>query len=97
VNLTEIIGVHYMEFGILLLDDFNGHRMDTIEREYRAHAQSIVVEVLRLWLRGSGRQPVSWATFVDVLHNIELNALAHDIQQVKGLGMQGNAVCSCQP
>ena len=40
-------------------------------------------EILQAWLTGRGRQPVTWATLVEVLRDIELSSLAGDIVAIK--------------
>ena len=86
MNLAEKIGVNYYEFGILLLVD-DGDRIAAIEKEQGKSASDINREVFRLWLKGKGRQPVTWATLVAVLQDIELVKLARDIEAVKVKGL----------
>ena len=40
-------------------------------------------EILQEWLTRRGKQPVTWATLVEVLYDIELSALAREIEAVK--------------
>ena len=40
-------------------------------------------EILQAWLTGRGKQPLSWATLVEVLRDIELSSLADDIEAIK--------------
>ena len=84
VNLAQRIS-RYDDFGILLLEDDNGDRTDAIVRELHERAEDINKRIFRLWVKGEGLQPVSWATLVSVLQDVGLNALARDIQQVKFL------------
>ena len=81
VNLAEIIGVNYFDFGVLLLEDETGDQMSAIEKERRGNASDIIRHTFRLWLQGKGRQPVSWDTLVTVLQDIGLNKLARDIRR----------------
>ena len=46
-------------------------------------AERINTEILQEWLTGIGDQPVNWATLVKVLRDIELSALAGEIEAVK--------------
>ena len=46
-------------------------------------AEQINTEILQEWLTGKGKQPVTWATLVEVLRDIELTALAREIEAVK--------------
>ena len=82
-NLAQKIGTAYENFGILLLEDDNGDRTDAIVRELHERAEDINKRIFRLWVKGEGLQPVSWATLVGVLQDMGLNALAWDIHEVK--------------
>ena len=82
VNLAQRI-VRYDDFGILLLEDDNGDRIEAIARELHERAEEIIMRIFRLWAKGKGLKPVSWATLVSVLQEVGLMALAEDIQQVK--------------
>ena len=46
-------------------------------------AEQINMEVLRQWINGRGKQPVTWKTFTEVLCDSELNTLAGEIEAVK--------------
>ena len=83
MNLAEIIGVSYYEFGVQLLDDDDGDKIAAIEKELGKSALDINRQVFRLWLKGKGRQPVTWATLVAVLQDIGLARLAQDIAAAK--------------
>ena len=82
VNLAQRIN-RYDDFGILILEDDNGDRTDAIARELHYGAEDINKRIFRLWVKGEGLQPVSWATLVSVLQDVGLKALARDIEQVK--------------
>ena len=87
VNLAEKIGVNYYEFGVLLLEDDDGDQIAAIEKEQGKSASDINREVFRLWLKGKGKQPVTWATLVAVLQDIGLVKLARDIEAMKVKGL----------
>ena len=46
-------------------------------------AKQINTEILQEWLTGRAKKPVTWTTLVEVLHDIELSALAGEIEAVK--------------
>ena len=83
VNLAQAIGTKYTYFGVLLLEDDNGDRTDAIVSEFDKRAEDINAKIFRLWVKGEGLQPVSWATLVGVLQDMELNTLATDIEHAK--------------
>ena len=80
VDLTERIGTLYRKFGIQILEDKGGECMSAIENECMRNAEDINFQVLKLWLRGKGREPVTWDTLVSVLQDIGLQKLARDIK-----------------
>jgi hypothetical protein len=82
VNLPEKIGVNYRALGVLLLMDDDGDCITAIAKELRGNAADINLEILRLWLKGKGRRPVTWATLVAVLQDIGLEKLAKNIEAV---------------
>ena len=81
LNLTQQIGTSYRSFGILLLNDKTGARINAIRTEHGGNVQEINLEVFSLWINGEGRQPVSWDTLITVLEDINLNSLADRIKE----------------
>ena len=81
VNLLEKIGADYFKFGVFLLQDDYSSRTKAVEKEMRGNPSDINCEIIRLWLRGQGIQPVSWDTFTIVLQDIGLNDLAKVVQE----------------
>ena len=79
------IATKYVKFGTFLLDDRNGSRVKIIAHKHHYDAEQINTEILQEWLTGRGKQPVTWATLVKVLRDIELSDLAGDIENVKCL------------
>ena len=80
VNIIEEIGMKYYDFGINLLQDDTGAKMDAVEDECQRNADRINRKVLSRWLRGEGKQPVSWATLATELHECGLTELAKGIR-----------------
>ena len=42
-------------------------------------ARKIKREIMRRWVNGKGKKPVSWRTLVEVLESVKLNELVKDI------------------
>ena len=78
-----------MNFGILLLEDKNGTRIQSIIHECRENPERIIMKVLQEWITGRGKLPVSWDTLIEVLRDIDLCTLADDIAAVKRLSPPG--------
>ena len=85
INIPQEIGTKYYYFGLHLLDDRNGTRVHSLELEYGRNAERINTEILQEWATGRGKKPVSWKTLTEVLCDIELCALASEIEAVKKL------------
>ena len=83
VNVIRMIGTYYYEFGVSLLQDDTGAEMDAIVEQCREDTTKINRQVLSRWLRGEGKQPVTWATLATELEFCGLTELAKDIRTVK--------------
>ncbi len=75
-SIPEEIGTRYIIFGTLLLEDSTG----AIERSCQLDSFWINQTILSRWLQGEGRRPVTWATLIGVLRDINRNTLAEDIE-----------------
>ena len=67
----------------MLLEDHNGARIRSIAHKHNNDADQINTEVLEQWITHKGKQPVTWKTLTQVLHDIELSTLAEEIEAVK--------------
>ena len=83
VSIPVEIATKYVQFGTFLLDDRNGSKVKIMARKHHYDAEQINIDILQEWLTGRGKQPVTWATLVQVLHDIELSTLAGDIRTSK--------------
>ena len=83
VSIPVEIATKYKTFGTFLLEDDRGARVDIITCECRERAEDINTKILQEWLNGRGKQPVTWATLIEILHDIELSTLAGDIRASK--------------
>ena len=52
-------------------------------RKHHYNAEQINIAILQEWLTGRGKQPVTWATLVEVLRDIGLSTLALVIEAAK--------------
>ena len=83
INIPQEIGVHYVTFGTLLLENYK--RVQAIEREHTKNAERINMEILQEWVEGRGKQPVTWDTLVDILRDTQLTELAIEIASAKAV------------
>ena len=79
LNIMQRIGTQYIDFGIILLNDKDGSIVDQITTQYQLNAVNITREILKRWIRGEGKQPVTWKTLTDALAAIGLTELAKSI------------------
>ena len=83
INVPQEIGIKYYQFGLLLLEDKTGAKIDSIAHKHRDVPEQINMEILKEWTTGRGKHPVTWKTLVEVLHDIELSTLAGEIEALK--------------
>ena len=83
INIAKQIGDEYKTFGTLLLKDDNGKKVRSMESKHQNDPPKINALILEEWLNGSGEQPVTWATLIEVLRDSDLSTLANDINTVK--------------
>ena len=67
--------------GPLLLNDDTGTITDDIEREFMKKAFDINFEILKRWIRGMGKIPVTWETLLAKLKSIRLTELARKMEK----------------
>ena len=60
----------------------NHSMIEIIRRNNTGNVKDACRDVLLKWLAGSGRKPVTWATFIDVLQDMEESALGDKIKAV---------------
>ena len=83
INISVEIATKYVLFGAFLLDDTTGSRVKIMAHKHLNDAEQINTEILQEWLTEKGKQPVTWTTLIEVLRDIELTALAGEIEAVK--------------
>ena len=83
INIPQEIGIKYYGFGLFLLNDDTGARIDSIAHKYENDVERINMEVLQQWIAGKGKHPVTWKTLTGILFDIELSVLAQEIEAVK--------------
>ena len=79
INIMQGVGTYYTDLGLILLDDEDGSIVDQITSQYQLNAVNITREILRRWIRGKGKQPVTWKILTDTLAAIGLTELAKSI------------------
>ena len=83
LSIPSQIGTRFFQFGPLLLKDRNGTIVDNIVHRHNDDPERINTEILKKWLNGSGKQPVTWEILTETLIECNLVTLAKDIETVK--------------
>ena len=81
LRIIQQIGQHYKKLGTLLLEDDTGAITEGIIAAHPHQPEHISDAILAKWLNGIGRQPVTWATLIAVLNEIDLKQLARDVEK----------------
>ncbi len=79
-NVARDVGARYFQLCVFLLKDDHGNIAAALEKEHSKNGEDINREVLRRWLNGEGLLPVSWATLIGVLKDMEQDTLAKKIE-----------------
>ena len=85
LNIIQRTSTCYTNLAMYLLDDDNCEIVDCLKEKCRGDPQEIVTTVYKKWISGTGRQPVTWQTLIDVLRDIELTSLAEEIETALNL------------
>ena len=81
LNIPEKVGVSYRAFGILLLNDDHGNKVDNVRASCsNNHQEDIVTGILQKWLQEEPTQ-VTWENLIKVLKEIKLNTFADYVQK----------------
>ena len=79
IDIAQEIGTDYEKFGTLLLEDKTGNKVKNIKVSERDDPLLITVEILRQWLQGKGKEPVTWQRLMTCLRATDLNVLVKNI------------------
>ena len=79
INIVQRIGAKYDWLGIHLLNDDTGSKTELIISSDPKSPPTIIRSILSSWLQGGGKEPVTWATFINVLKQIGVSELAKEL------------------
>ena len=66
LKVPAYVSDKYEEFGIILLKDDDGTKMDVIKNDCRGEAKRITLQILKYWMEGGGMS-VTWESLVIAL------------------------------
>ncbi len=78
INVVSGIARDYRKVGQLLLEGSND--IDSLEMSNHYQTKDIADRILKDWLSGKGKLPVTWGTLIDVLQESGLSVLVYDIE-----------------
>ena len=81
-DVMERIGVNYPELGMFLLQDHDLSKVSALELTWQRASLPICRDIMRDWLQGKGKLPVTYATLLHCLRDADLHSLAKDIEDV---------------
>ena len=81
-DVMERIGVNYPDFGMFLLQDSDGSKVSALELTWQRASLPICRDIMKDWLQGKGKTPVTYATLLHCLRDADLHNLAKDIEDV---------------
>lgn len=79
LKLPQKIGTKCFIFGMFLLKDRAGSRIESFEMESQRNPEYMVRLILQEWLQGNGL-PVTWRSLVQTLRDTDLSVLADEIE-----------------
>ena len=80
LEIPERVGADYRKFGIFLLNDTTGSKVDSIEIECLGKPDRITLKILQCWVVGKG-EPPTWHTLRRTLNRCKLTVLAEQIME----------------
>ena len=86
INIINKVSPRWSEFAVQLDFDNDGTTMQMIRERCYPDPEDCCKEMMREWLSGKGRQPVTWELLVEILKDCELEVLAKQVEE---------AVCTC--
>ena len=78
LKVPQQVSPVYSAFGVLLLNDVMGRRLDAIENECSGKPDRITRKILQEWLEGKGL-PLTWKSLVQTLKGAGFSTLADKI------------------
>ena len=79
LQIPEEVGDRYYKFGIFLLHDKTGGRVNIIKKDCRGDSEQITQKILQKWIAGNGL-PVTWESLIQTLRDTGLPVLAEQIK-----------------
>ena len=79
LKIPQRVGEHYLKFGITLLNDRVGSRVQAFKMECLGDSEKIVIRILREWLVVGKLESLTWETLVKALRDSDLSDLANDL------------------
>ena len=79
IDLISKISCKYHKLGLWLLGEENVEKIESLEIQHHYNVERITTEIFKMWIRGTGRKPISWDTLIQVLQDADLHNLADEL------------------
>lgn len=79
LKIISALASQWKKFGIHLNFDETGYTLRNIKKEC---SEECCIEMMEMWLEGKGRQPVTWATLIELLEDAEHKSIAEQLKEV---------------
>ena len=80
LKIPQHVGTEYKIFGIFLLHDKTGSRVNGFRQACLGDPENIVTRILEEWLVGKGK-PCTWQILIKTLRDCEFTVLADQIEK----------------
>ena len=80
VEVMELVAAKWEKVATRL--HFDGAHISRIRQDSHLQAESACRIVFTEWLQGKGREPKTWNTVIEVLKEMKLSELAHNLEDV---------------
>ena len=82
LNVIERIAAQYSTFGIHLLQDDNGVKVNLIERDHRFDGtEAITSAIIKKWIDGGG-STCTYKHLIECIEKVRLGALADELKEL---------------
>ena len=80
VNVIKAIAPSWKKFALYLTMD--GNMVEIWETNHVCQVEDAAMKLFGHWLKGNGRQPISWKTLIQALHENDLPIIATKVEEI---------------
>ena len=80
VNVIKAVAPFWKKFALYLTMD--GNMVEIWETNHVCQVEDAAMKLFGHWLKGNGRQPISWKTLIQALHENDLSIIAIKVEEI---------------